>query len=192
MKTIRMLTLPLIVVINGCVSSQKQDTVDENNVWAHFHLIVNDIPNAGFFFTTVFLIVSFISKKGNGWVQAGMLTLAISFIGLLLTFFSGEPALEVIKGQPRTSFKALSEHHFSGLFAMASSIITVILASMATIKARKAGGIYSRNFIISVLIATILSAAALAWTGLDGGRINHFELQKPADHKSGPARPHSH
>jgi hypothetical protein len=162
----------------------------EDNFGAHFHLVVNDIPILGFFFASVFLIASISTKGRDSWARAALLTLIISFIGMILAFFSGDPALKVIDGQPQTSARALTQHHVRGLVAVGFVLVTIAIAIVAQVKARKAGGSYPRNLLILLLVASILSAAALAWTGQAGGRINHPELQEPEDQKDGPAHPH--
>jgi hypothetical protein len=164
--------------------------MSDDNFWAHVHLAVNDIPIIGFFFTAIFLVAALTNSSKDSWAKASMLTLAVSFLGLVLAFFSGDPALKVIDGQPRTSGRALTQHHIRGLFAVGFALITIVLAIIAVVKARRAGGIYPKKLLIVVLITTILSAGALAWTGQAGGRINHYELQEPADRESKPAHPH--
>jgi len=164
--------------------------MNNDSFWAHFHLTVNDVPILGLLFATLFFMLSVMTKRSDAWARAGILTLAISFLGVLAAFFSGDPALHVIEKQPHTSQRALSQHHVRGLIASILSLLTVIIAAIAILKARKAGGIYSKRFLVVLLISAVLSAAAMAWTGLAGGRINHPELQDPADRESGPARPH--
>lgn len=161
-----------------------------NNFWAHFHLMVNDIPILGFLFASVFLVLALTTNKQDGWARAGMLTIAIAMLGVLAAFFSGSPAVDVINGQPRTSGRALSQHHVRGLIAISLAAITVVLAIVATVKARKNSGFYYKRLLMLVFIAAILSTAPLAWTGMAGGRINHPELQLPDDSKEGPAHPH--
>lgn len=161
-----------------------------DNFGAHFHLVVNDIPVLGFFLTTIFLFASVVTKERDGWARAAMLTLAISMVGLILAFFSGDPALKVIDGQPRTSARALTQHHIRGVVAAGLCVITSVIAVVGTVRARKRGSPFSQNFLIVVLIAAALSATALTWTGQAGGRINHPELQAPEDKKEGPAHPH--
>jgi hypothetical protein len=162
--------------------------MSDDNFWAHVHLAVNDIPINGFSFTAIFYVAALTNSSKDSWAKASMLTLAVSFLGLVLAFFSGDPALKVIDGQSRTSGRAFTQHHIRGLFAVGFALIMIVLATIAVVKARRAGG--PRNFLIVVLIITILSAGALAWTGRAGGRINHYELQEPADRDSKPAHPH--
>lgn len=164
--------------------------MNEDNFWAHFHLTVNEVPVIGFFLAAVFLSLSLISQKKDGWARAGMLTLAISVAGVLMAFFSGDPALDVISGQERTSGRALTQHHVRSVYATVFAVLTAILAIIAAVKAKKAGGTYTLGWLRIMLIATIITLGALGWTGLAGGRINHPEIQEPADKESGPAHEH--
>lgn len=164
--------------------------MNQNNFWAHFHLTVNEVPIIDFLLAIVFLALSLITQKRDGWARAGMLTLGISVAGVLLAFFSGDPAVDVINGEPRTSDRALNQHHVRALYATGLAVVTAILAVIAVLKAKKAGGSYSDRLLKIVLVAAIISAGAFTWTGLAGGRINHPELQKPADRESGPAHEH--
>lgn len=109
----------------------------KDNFGAHFHLVVNDIPVLGFFLTTIFFIATIVSKERDGWARAALLTLAISMFGLILAFFSGDPALKVIDGQPQTSGRALTQHHVRGLVAAGLCVITSVIAVVGVVKTRK-------------------------------------------------------
>lgn len=162
----------------------------ENNFWAHFHLTVNELPVIGFLLATVFLALSLLTQTRDGWARAGMLTLAISVAGVLLAFFSGDPALDVISGQTGTSGRALTQHHVRSIYALSSAVVAAVLAVIAIVKARKAGGSYPLRWLRIVFVAAVITLAALGWTGLAGGRISHPELQTPADKEGGPAHDH--
>jgi uncharacterized membrane protein len=164
--------------------------MNEDNFGAHLHLLVNDVPILGFFFVAVFLATALITNNRETWTRAALLTLVISFVGMIVAFFSGDPALKVIDGQPRTSGRALTQHHIRGLVASGLALVTIAIAIVTQMKSMKTGGSYSKKLITLLLVATFLSAAALAWTGEAGGRINHYELQQPADREGEPAHPH--
>jgi hypothetical protein len=158
--------------------------------WAHVHLIVNEVPILGSLFAALLFIVALSTRDRDGWARAGILTLAVSVLGLLLAFFSGDPAVHVIEGLPQTSARALSEHHVRGVVATIAAGLAAVAGVVSAAGAHNAGGSFSRRSLVMVLVATVAMAAILGWTGLAGGRINHRELQLPADRESGPAHPH--
>jgi hypothetical protein len=158
--------------------------------WAHIHLIVNDMPIVGSALALVLLTVALISPARDAWARAGSLVLAIALCGVVAAFFSGDPAVDVITGVPRTSAKALSEHHVRALVACAFSAPGTAAVIGATVSARRNQGAYSRRAVTMVMLATLAMMAALVWTGQAGGRINHPELQERLDQESGPAHPH--
>lgn len=131
-----------------------------------------------------------VGHASKTWVRAAMVTIAVSFAALAIAFFSGSPALDVINGQPRTSGRALSEHHVRAIYGSVAGLVTALLAAVAAIVARRRRGAFSGSLLIALLVTSVAAAGTLAWTGLAGGRINHREVQKPGDREHGPARPH--
>jgi hypothetical protein len=91
--------------------------------WAHVHLMINDLPILGSAFAFVLLAVASVSPARDGWARAGSLVLAIALFGVVAAFFSGDPAVDVVAGAPRTSAKALSDHHVRALVACAFSAL---------------------------------------------------------------------
>jgi hypothetical protein len=157
--------------------------------WAHVHLVVNEVPIVGSLFAAVLLLVATVIRSRDGMVWAALIVLGISFLGLVLAFFTGDPALAVISGAPRTSASALSEHHVRALVASGLFVVAAAVGVATAIFARKKGS-FSLRSVLPLLVITIVSGGALAWTGLAGGRINHPEIQSPADRSNGPAHPH--
>jgi hypothetical protein len=158
--------------------------------WAHFHLIVNEIPILGAMLTVVFFAIALFGGNRDAWARAGMVTLAVSVVGMLLAFFSGTPAMHEIGGMAHTSHLALSEHHVRSLWSITLTSVADITWIVAAVVAWRRGGTYPRPMLSALLITTLLAAAALAITGNTGGRISHPELQGPTDKESGPTRPH--
>jgi hypothetical protein len=134
--------------------------------------------------------VASISPARDAWVRAGSLILAIALFGVVAAFFSGDPAINVITGAPRTSAKALTDHHVRALVACGFSALGAVAVIGAIVSARRNRGSYSRRAVTIVMLAALPMTGALVWTGEAGGRINHPELQEPSDRESGPAHPH--
>lgn len=156
---------------------------------AHLHLLVNDVPILGFAFATVLLAIATATREPTGWARAGMLAIAISSLGGLLAFLTGSAALDVIHDASRTSGRAVSEHHQNAIVASILGVLPLLTGVvLATIATRR--GSYPRTWLIATLVATAVAAVGFGWTGLAGGRINHPEIQTPADRSSGPAHHH--
>jgi hypothetical protein len=158
--------------------------------WAHVHLVANEVPIYGSLFAAVLLLVASFTRAPDDWTRAGLLLLAIGVLGLVVAFLSGIPAVDVINGAPRTSGRALSQHHVRGLVAAGFAVIALAAGVTSSVLARRRGGSYSRRSVVVVACSAIALSAALAWTGQAGGRINHPELQEPADREGGRAHPH--
>jgi hypothetical protein len=159
--------------------------------WAHLHLLVNDVPILADVFAALFFGLAFMREvERRTWVRAGWILLAIGSFGALSAFFTGEPALRVIDGEPHTSGRALSQHHVRALVAIGAASVAAIVGVVAMVLARRSGGIPSQRLLVILFVVTLGSAATLGWTGLAGGRIGHPELQLPGDRDAGPARPH--
>lgn len=158
--------------------------------WAHVHLLVNDVPILSSLFAALFFIIALRGRNRDTWARAGMIMLGITSLSGLAAYLTGDPALDVIEGQLHTSGHALSEHHVRAAVAISGVAVAAIAGVAALFIARKTGGSYSSRLVTILLLATISAAAALAWTGLAGGRISHPELQLPGDRDKGPAHPH--
>lgn len=156
---------------------------------AHVHLLVNHVPILGFFLSSLFLLLALVGREREGWMRAALVTLALAFLGGVVAFVTGTPALTAIDGMPRTSGKALTEHHVRAVIAAVVGTIAIIVGFAITLLARKYGAYSSRGVLI-LLGSNLAAAATLGWTGLAGGRINHPEVQQAADREHGTARPH--
>lgn len=157
--------------------------------WAHVHLVVNNVPVFGSLLGAAFLVLALVARDRAGWARAALVTLAIAFVATAAAFLSGSPALDVVTGMPRTSAKALEDHHVNAVVAT-SVMGTVLIATIVAMVMHKRRGLHPRWSLAMLLATTLVASGTFAWTGLAGGRINHPELQKPGDLDEGPAGPH--
>jgi len=158
--------------------------------WAHIHLLVNHVPILASLFAALFFLIALRVESRDTWARAGLMLLAIASLGAIAAFMTGDPASEVIEGQPHTSNRALSDHHVRATIALGAAGLAALAAIGALVITRKNGGSYSRRLVTILFALTALSAACLGWTGLAGGRISHPELQLPGDREAGPAHHH--
>jgi uncharacterized membrane protein len=140
---------------------------------AHVHLMVNHGPILGAFAAAVLLAIAMLSRSRQTWTQAGLIALAVATAGAAVAFVSGDLAADVIAGMPRSSNKALEEHHLRSTVATTLLAIAAVLGLVIYVRARKRGGAFGRGSVALLLVATIAASAAFAWTGLAGGRVNH-------------------
>jgi hypothetical protein len=158
--------------------------------FAHLHLMLNELPIWGAAFAATLFLVAAITLEREGWVYAGLVLLGISVAGSLGAFLTGIPAVDVITGAPRTSGKALSEHHVRGIIAAGCTLVSGVVGTAVVVRRRKRHVPPDRLSIAMLLGVSALQAAALGWTAQAGGRINHPELQEAGDLEHGPAGPH--
>jgi hypothetical protein len=158
--------------------------------WAHVHLLVTHVPILGYAAAAALALAALLGGDAQVWARAAMVAIAASFVGMAIAFFGGSPALDVISGQPRTSARALAEHHVRAIYGSIAGVVTGVLAAVTAVVARRNGGALSRPLLGAVFVASLVAAGALGWTGLAGGRINHPEVQESGDRERGPARPH--
>ncbi len=153
--------------------------------WAHVHVVVNHLPIFAMGFAALFLAVASISGHRAVWMRAAMVLLVISFVGVASAFLSGSPALEVIEGQPRTSARALTDHHIAAL--VATIVSGMVVATISTTYAvRRRRDTYSRW----TVAAHRCSGRVARVGGARGRAYQSPELQEPQDRTSGPAHPH--
>lgn len=157
---------------------------------AHIHLTINDVPILSVFTAAVLLTVALLASSRSVWTRAALIAIAIAVVGAAAAFLSGILAQHVLNGMPRTSNKALSSHHVWAIVSTSLVAIAAVIALIVFLRARKRGGTFERGSIAVVLVTAIMASAALAWTGLAGGRVNHPELQEPGDLDEGAVHPH--
>lgn len=159
--------------------------------WAHTHLLVNHVPVLGPLFAAGFLLLALVTRDRDGWVRAAIVTLAASFAGAVAAYLSGSPAITDVASIPRTSGKALAEHH--GLALIATVLVGMAAAAaIVALVVRRRRAAHATWMVAVVLACTLVAAGAMGLVGLAGGRINHPELQTDADRAGGPASTHHH
>lgn len=157
---------------------------------AHLHLTINELPVMGTFAGVILLSVALIARSRHVWVTAGLLALGVAAIATVVAFLSGQGAVNVVEGLPRTSNHALEAHHFRATVASTLVGVATVVGAVVYALTRRRRTTYGRGSIAAVLAAAFVAAAAMAWTALAGGRINHPELQQAGDSDDGPVQSH--
>lgn len=109
--------------------------------------------------------------------SATVLLLVISGVGALAAQFTGEPAEEVVEELADVSESLIETHADAGLMATISAGITTLLAMLiGVITLRQEGSVRISPMSI-LLVATLVTCGAMAWTGSTGGKIRHTEVR---------------
>ena len=126
-------------------------------------------------------------RTAAGGAASAALILALGGAGAVVSYVSGNAAVDAIAGLPRTSARALEQHHARAGMALGLALGAAAIAAIATLRRRERA--------VSVATVTLLLAitgAALAgvtWTSLAGGRVNHPEIRRD-NGEAVPARHH--
>lgn len=157
---------------------------------AHIHLLVNHVPVLAAPFALCFFVLA-LGRNSDGWLRGGLLLLVIALAGDAAAFLSGPAAVHDIVDLQRTSDVALEGHHARATYAMITAVIALVAAATAWFIRRKKPA-RSRWAAIALIAATLVHTLALAGTALEGGKVNHPELQDAAEQGAGPVHGDHH
>ncbi|MBI5179099.1 MAG: hypothetical protein HZA04_07550 [Nitrospinae bacterium] len=141
----------------------------------HLHLALNHFPVVGLFFAVALLAYGM--KKGSDDLQSASLwTFVIVAVLGAITYFTGEPAEEMVEHMPGVTEAMIEKHEFAG---------TIVLILMGLVGALSIGGLLYRkknNALHAGLSKGILALALIAVlftlrTANLGGQIRHTEIR---------------
>ena len=142
---------------------------------AQLHLLVNHLPVVGFLGMVLALIVAlfFKSYEIKRFVLAA--TVLVGFSGLA-SYWTGEPAEDVAERLPGVTKELIHDHEEAAEFATVLSVVTAVAAAAALIwHQRRPESL--RASVPLVLLLALLTAATMAKTAHEGGKIRHSEIR---------------
>jgi uncharacterized membrane protein len=142
----------------------------------HLHLVTNHIPVIGTAFGILFLLGGMF-RKSLELQAAAYLTFILSTFGVIIAYFTGEPAVESVEYIFDVTEQSIDAHanaakatFFSMLVLSALSLIALFLVNK---KPSRVGGFAQ----IVVLVAAV-SFGLAAYTSNLGGKIRHTEIDQ--------------
>lgn len=145
---------------------------------AHLHLLINHIPVLGTFFGLALLAFA-VWKRSDELRKAALGTFVIAALAAAATYFTGEPAEDVVKGLPGVSGALMHRHEDAAGIALGGSIALGVLALGGLIWYR--WGRQTRTWFSTLaLVAAIIVTGLMAWTANLGGQIRHTEIRPDA------------
>lgn len=144
---------------------------------AHIHLLVNHAPILGALFALALLVASFI------WAPDVLRRTAfVVLIGTALASaaadLTGEPAEDAVRGLPGVRREAIHAHEEIAESSYIGAMVLGALALGAVVRWRRSP--VPQGATLVALVGTGALAAAMAYTGLLGGRIRHTEVRPGA------------
>jgi len=139
---------------------------------AHLHLLLNHIPIIGTIFGIGFMAFGYL-RKNQTITNAAKVVLIIVALLTIPTFFTGEPAEEILeKVVPDISGSMIHAHAEAAEFAFVAMLLLGALSLFSLWKKRAV-----RIYDLIILIFSIIVFIMMARVGNLGGQIQHKEIR---------------
>ena len=146
----------------------------------HIHLLITHLPIYGSILGALVLFFGYLSRS-RSTCNAAYLLLLIAAIGGVAAFLTGEPAEETVENISGISKDLIEEHEESANLTLILISIMGLISCVALIISSKREK-FIKSLPIIVLIISIVSFGAAAWTGYLGGKIRHTEVYNQLKH----------
>ncbi len=144
---------------------------------AHLHLILNHIPVLGGLATlTLMGLAAF--KENEAITKLALQCMILIGIFSLPTYFSGEPAEEVIEHLPSVTEAFISRHETFALYSLIGTELLALIGVIGLISLRKSPT-KIMEYWNSIAVVALVNACLMMTTANYGGEIRHTEIRKP-------------
>lgn len=146
------------------------------------HLIYNHLPVVGAIWTTGLLLAGLVRPHP---VLVRTAFISVIFVGLLAlpTYFTGEPAEEVVELLPGIDEEALEAHEDLGKRALIVCLASALSATLGLRWSNRRP--HTRAPLVPTLVLTLVAVGILAWAAHLGGGIHRPELQRGGEFSAG-------
>jgi hypothetical protein len=146
---------------------------------AHLHLMLNHFPLTGFVFSFIILSLGFF-RRNDAFVRTGLIVAVLSGALAVPTYFSGDPAEDVIKNSAVFSESRVEAHEEAAEFAIWLIELTALSAAFSYYALSQ-----KKNFAKKALAVTfalnVVALGAIARVNNLGGQISHPEIRDGAN-----------
>ena len=137
--------------------------------------MLNHIPLVGIGFVILLFLIALL-RRSNELINVSLFFVILVALWAIPAYLTGEPAEELIEGQPGISEQLVEAHEENAKIAFiivefvgAFALITLIIRRYK----RELGNILS----IFTLLGLLVAGLQIAWTANLGGKINHPEIR---------------
>lgn len=145
---------------------------------AHLHILVNHIPVIGVPLVALLLCWG-IFRRHDLVIRAALYGAILMAGGSFLTDQTGDGAKDNIKNEVWASKEAIEEHEDAADNANIAALVSGAMALVVLVMARGGKPVHRVGAMV-VLFALVVTGAAMAKTGWEGGKIRHSEFQVTA------------
>jgi len=144
---------------------------------AHLHLVINHLPIIGACLSLPLVALILWRRSDRGLILAAALTLVLTGVGALAALQTGEPAEEMVEHLPGTAESLIEPHEERAEVAAGLAVATALGALVVLGVAWRREGPLPVSLLATLLVASVATSGAMAWTGKAGGMIRHPEIR---------------
>ncbi|MBP6334250.1 MAG: hypothetical protein KA444_02170 [Bacteroidia bacterium] len=142
----------------------------------HVHLLLNHVSILAAFFSLVILTVGLIRSE-QVLIRTAMFGFLLSALVSIPVFLTGEAAEEAVENLPGITEATIEEHEE----AAAISIWVIEILGAISLIGLFIGNKYQRTITTLLVVVGIVAVVSLSYTGLEGGKIRHSEIEGTTD-----------
>jgi len=147
---------------------------------AHLHLVLNHLPIIGALLSVPLVILALAFRNERGLLIAAAVTLTVTGAGALASMQTGEPAEELVEHLPGVAEPLIQAHEERAEVATGLAVATAIGALALFGMTVRRGTSLPAPWLAALLVGTVATSGAMAWTGKAGGVIRHTEIRNDA------------
>lgn len=140
----------------------------------HIHLLLNHVAILACLFSVVILAYGLL-RKNTSIINLALVGLVIAALTAIPVFLTGEPAEEAVEHLPGITEVTIEEHEEAAETAIWLIEITGIVA-LGGLLLRKVAFFTGNVYYGLVLVMGLAAGASIAYTGFEGGKIRHNEI----------------
>ena len=142
---------------------------------AHWHLVLTHVPVVGMVFALLLLAVAVVTVNGSVR-RLGLAAVVLVALLALPTYFTGEPAVEVVERLPGVSEPLIDRHEDAATTSLVAVEVVGALALAGLAFTARATRVPTW-LVAGMLGLTAVSAGLMGWTANLGGQIRHTEIR---------------
>jgi len=143
--------------------------------WGYLHMIINHFPIVGTIIGSILVIVGLVFKN-EGVKISGLGIIVFAALMAVIAYLTGDSAENAVQNLPEIAESLINRHEDIATISMYLMIPSGLLAAMTLYSIWKKENSVVFLLVIT-LVFTLISAAAMVFTGYTGGQIRHSEFR---------------